>query len=99
MVELYTTIVFGILNIALPYAVTRFDRRRLAPRELERAWNSASWASAVYFFGPLCLPAHFWVTRRSLRGLATGVAWTALILGGETLLGLAADAIFSGAAG
>jgi hypothetical protein len=95
MAEFYFALFFGVLNIVLPYAVTRRDRRRLDGLMLERAWNGPSWACAVYFFGPLCLPAHFWVTRRSARGLLQGAAWTLGIFAFEWLLGAALDAIVS----
>ena len=45
---------------------------RLDPEQLARAWNGPSWACAIYFFGPLSLPAHFWVTRRTLLGSRAG---------------------------
>src|SRR5258706_3791949 len=96
MVELYYTLVLWALNIVLPYAITRRDRRGLTNQELERAWNAASWASAVYFFGPLCLPAHFWVTRRSVRGLSTGVVWAVGIFVGEWLIGVLMDQLATG---
>jgi hypothetical protein len=91
MIDFYFTIVLSILNIVLPYLITRRDRRTLGPRELARGWNTASWASAVYFFGPLCLPAHFWVTRRTVRGLFQGAAWTAAVLVAEWLVSLAIE--------
>jgi len=93
MADFYFTIFFAVVNIVAPYAVTRRDRRRLEPERLVRAWNVPSWACAVYFFGPLCLPAHFWVTRRTVRGFLQGAAWTIVIFGGEYLAATAFDAI------
>jgi hypothetical protein len=87
MLELYLTVFFAILNIAVPYAIVRYDRALLDAEQLARAWNRPSFACAIYFFGPLSLPAHFWVTRRRPKGLLLGVFWTAVVLGGETLLG------------
>jgi hypothetical protein len=91
MAELYFTIVGSILNIVIPYLVTRYDRRRLAAHQLSRAWNGPSWACAVFFFGPLSLPAHFWVTRRTLSGFLQGVLWAAAVVGSEYLVGLALE--------
>ncbi len=87
MSDFYTTLVFGIWNLALPYLITRRDRRLLSSEQLARAWNGASWACAIFFFGPLCLPAHFWVTRRKATALFVGMAWTMAVVSGE--LGLA----------
>jgi hypothetical protein len=85
MQELWLTLSFFVMNIALPYFVTRRDRRRLDRQQLARAWNQPSWACAVFFFGPLCLPAHFWVTRRTMRGLLQGCLWAAAVLALEWL--------------
>jgi len=93
MLEFWYTLVLWFLNIALPYAVTRRDRRGLTTEQLERSWNTASWASAVYFFGPLCLPAHFWVTRRTMRGLAVGVGWMLAVFVVEWLAGVAMESL------
>jgi hypothetical protein len=87
MLELYLTIVFSILNMAVPYAIVRFDRGRLDPDQRARAWNRPSFACAIYFFGPLSLPAHFWVTRRKPVALLQGALFATLVLGGEWLLG------------
>jgi hypothetical protein len=96
MADFYFTILVSILNIAVPYLVTRHDRKGLDPVQLSRAWNGPSWASAVYFFGPLCLPAHFWVTRRTFVGLLRGTLLAALVFGGEWALGAAIEAMSSG---
>ncbi len=88
MVDFYYTLVLTVLNVVLPYLITRRDRRRLSRNELDRGWNTASWASAVYFFGPLCLPAHFWVTRRTVRALFVGGAWMIAVFAVEWLIGL-----------
>jgi len=93
MAEFYFTIVGAILNIAIPYSITRYDRKHLDAERLARAWNGPSWACAIYFFGPLSLPAHFWVTRRTLLGFVQGVAWTVAVFGSEYLLGLAFDRV------
>ena len=86
MRELYFTVLATVLNVALPYVITRVDRARLDPVHRARAWNGASWASAVYFFGPLSLPAHFWVTRQTILGLLVGGFWCGVVLGFEALV-------------
>jgi hypothetical protein len=86
MAELYFAVFAWVLNIVVPYLITRYDRRRLKPEQLERAWNVPSWACAVFFFGPFCLPAHFWITRRTLIGFLQGAAWAVAMLGSEYLL-------------
>jgi len=91
MLEFYETLALSILNIVLPYAITRRDRASLPKEQLARAWNTASYGSAVYFFGPLCLPAHFWVTRRTVRGLLVGGAWTIAVFAFEWVLTLGVE--------
>jgi len=86
MLDLYLTVVLSILNVVVPYAIVRYDRGRLDAVKRARAWNQASFACAVYFFGPLSLPAHFWVTRRKPMALLLGAFWATLVLGGEWLL-------------
>jgi hypothetical protein len=93
LAEFYWTALITVMNIALPYAVTRYDRSRLGPRELARAWNFPSWACAVYFFGPFCLPAHFVVTRRTVRGFLLGALWTVAVLALEELVGLGIESL------
>ncbi len=56
-----------------------------SPEQLARAWNDATFWSAIVAFGPLCLPFHFTKTRRSVWGLMLGlfwmaVAWAAIVL-------------------
>jgi len=63
-----------VLNAALPYWIVKRDLARLPPERLSRAWNDASFLSAVLAFGPLSLPVHFVKTRRSWAGLALGLA-------------------------
>ena len=92
MLELYLTILFSVLNIALPYAIVRYDRTRLAQAELARGWNQASFACAIYFFGPLSLPAHFWVTRRKPAALLVGAMLAIGVLALEWALGALVEA-------
>jgi hypothetical protein len=93
MADFYFTILASVLNIAIPYAITRYDRKRLDAEQLSRAWNGPSWACAIYFFGPLSLPAHFWVTRRTVVGLVRGAFWTLAVFGFEWLVGLTLEAV------
>jgi hypothetical protein len=93
MLDFYYTLALWILNIALPYLITRRDRRKLSEDRLARAWNTASWGSAVYFFGPFCLPAHFWITRRTARGLLQGCAWMVAVLASEWILGVLVEQV------
>jgi protein-S-isoprenylcysteine O-methyltransferase Ste14 len=76
---------FG-LNIALPYFVVRYDLKRLSDERLARAWPDASVLSAVYAFGPLCLPVHFARTRRSWLGLGLGLGVCALTVLAQALI-------------
>jgi hypothetical protein len=87
MVDFYLTIAFSILNIVVPYAIVRYDRSRLHADQLARAWNRPSFACAIYFFGPLSLPAHFWVTRRKPAALLHGALLCTAVIGGEWVLG------------
>lgn len=87
MAEFYFTVFLTVLNIALPYGITRWDRARLGDEQLARAWNGPSWACAICFFGPLSLPAHFWVTRRKVGALFFGVFCTIAIFALQWLLG------------
>ena len=91
MIELYLTVVLSILNIVLPYAIVRYDRARLDSEQLARAWNRPSFACAVYFFGPLSLPAHFWITRRKPWALLQGASLSVLVLLAEWAIGQAIE--------
>lgn len=52
------------LQIILTLALQRWDKRRfLTPAQRDRAWNTASWAAALYNFGPLSMLGWAWVTR------------------------------------
>jgi hypothetical protein len=55
------------LGIGIPYAVQRWDRGRLTPAQRRRAWNTASWGSALYGFGQLSMIGWCWVTRADVR--------------------------------
>jgi hypothetical protein len=93
MFELSLTIAFSILNIAVPYAIVRYDRTRLDAAELARGWNGPSFACAIYFFGPLSLPAHFWITRRRLLAALLGAFLAVLVLAVEWGLATAIESM------
>ena len=95
MLDLWLTALFAVLNIVLPYAIVRRDRQRLDAAQLARAWNRPTFACAIYFFGPLSLPAHFWVTRQRPIALLQGAVWATAVLAGELLLGELLDRIFA----
>lgn len=78
-----------LFSMASCVALVVWDRRRLTPAQRERGWNSASFASAVFAFAPLCIVAHFWVTRRSLRGVLLGVAWLGVLLASQLVFNIA----------
>ncbi|HVU02641.1 MAG TPA: hypothetical protein VHE30_12855 [Polyangiaceae bacterium] len=84
MLELVSQIVLGIVYTS---AVVRGDQERLSPERRRRAWNSASFWSAVVAFGPLCIPVHFARTRRSVPGFLLGVFWMALVIVALSLSG------------
>jgi hypothetical protein len=81
------------LTIALTAGVVRRDERRLPPERLARAWNVASFWSAVVAFGPLCIPVHFVRTRRNLIGVLLGLLWTAIVLATLAGIGTALEAL------
>jgi hypothetical protein len=63
------------LGILVPWWIVRRDLKKLEGERLARAWNDASFWSAIVLFGPLSLPFHFTKTRRSLLGFVLGVVW------------------------
>jgi hypothetical protein len=75
LAEVLSLVVQIALGIIVPWWIIRRDLRRAAPEQLARAWNDASFWSAIVAFGPLCIPVHFLRTRRSLAGLFWGLAW------------------------
>jgi len=86
MSELLLLVLSFGLNIALPYLVVRYDLKHLSAERLARAWPDASVLSAVYAFGPLCLPVHFARTRRTWLGFGLGLAACALSLLAQALI-------------
>ena len=61
------------LTIVAPLLLQAWDKRRLDASQRARAWNGASWASAIYNFTEFSMLGWFWVTRR-FRGIVPGVA-------------------------
>ena len=68
------------LRIGLTQAILVRDRGKLGSERLARAWNGPTWACAVVFFGPLCLVAHFWITRDRLAPRLEGMMWAVILL-------------------
>jgi hypothetical protein len=95
MLDLFLTIAMALANIAIPYAIVRFDRSHLDAARRARAWNTASFACAIYFFGPLSLPAHFWVTRRKIAALLFGALLTVVVLAAEWAVGTLVEDAFT----
>jgi hypothetical protein len=82
--------------VTIPFVVWLFrrDERRLAPTQLARAWPRVSRDAAIFAgwnlgFPHLCVPVHFWRTRRSALGLLAGLGWAL----GITAAGLAAQIV------
>jgi hypothetical protein len=73
MAEVFLVALGFLLNALLPYQIVKYDLQRLSGERLSRAWNPASFWSAVIVFGPLSIPVHFAKTRRSFWGLALGL--------------------------
>lgn len=67
------------LGILVPWAIVRFDMKRLPPERLDHAWTEASFWMAIVAFGPLCLPFHFTKTRKN-RWLGLGLGLVVLVL-------------------
>ncbi len=89
MLETARVLVAFILGIALPLAFQRWDLRRLTPRQREGAWNSASWGSALYAFGPFSMIGWLWVTRHEWSRWREG-SWAFLAFRSTALLALGA---------
>ena len=90
------TLVF-VLNTGLTVAVQIWDRRRLTDRQRARAWNAASWGSAIYVASVASMIPWAWVTRNEWatwrkRGLTFALGRSALLLGA----GLVAAALIYG---
>jgi len=73
-------IIGAAVAIALTYGIVRYDRTRIPSSWRQRGWNQATTGAAIYAFGPLSVVAYFWVTRRSARGVAQGLAVLLLLV-------------------
>lgn len=79
MHEVLSLVIQLSVAAGLPALIVRLDERRLDLRGQGRCWPRTSLWSAVVVFGLLCLPVHFVRTRRSLGGLALGLAWALVV--------------------
>jgi hypothetical protein len=86
--EILALVLSLAFSVASTYAMVVWDRRRLPAPARARGWNAASTGTAVGFFAPLCIVAHFWVTRRSARGVLLGLGSLAALLAAQILFGL-----------
>jgi hypothetical protein len=75
LAEVLSVVVQMALGILVPWWIVRRDLRHCAPERTARAWNDASFWSAIIAFGPLCIPVHFIRTRRSWWSLFEGTDW------------------------
>lgn len=65
-----------------------WDERRLSPEQLDRAWPLSTRLAAAVAFGPLCIPVHFWRTRRTFLDTMVGV--TVMLLFFAVIAGISA---------
>jgi hypothetical protein len=96
MKTLLYSLVF-VLNVGLTLGAQIWDKRRLTERQRARAWNAASWGSALYVANMASMIPWAWVTRSEWalwrrRSLAYAIARSALLLGA----GVAAAALIYG---
>lgn len=82
------------LGILVPWSIVRRDLKKLEGERLARAWNDASFWSAIVLFGPLSLPFHFTKTRRSLLGFVLGLVWMVAAFLAIGLLGSGLSLLF-----
>lgn len=101
MLETLRVLIAFLLGILLPWSVQAWDRRRLTEAQRAGAWNGASWAAALYAFGPLSMIGWCWVTRHAWDRWRDESIWrlvaktTALLLMG-VLAALAVGAVIVG---
>jgi hypothetical protein len=69
-----------VTTTAAIFALLAWDERRLDEAQRARAWPVASRRCAVVVMGLVCVPVHFWRTRRSALGLILGIAWLAALV-------------------
>jgi hypothetical protein len=90
-VQVLDLLLGAALSMSLTYGLVRFDRLRIPPAWSQRGWNAATTGAAIFTFAPLCIVAHFWVTRRSAFGLAQGFGALLLLLVAQLALSLLYD--------
>ena len=73
-------IISSTVAMGTTYALLRIDRLRIPSQWQQRGWNTATTGAAIFTFSPLCIIAHFWVTRRSALGILKGFLALLLIL-------------------
>ena len=80
MQEILEITLSAVFTSGAAFWIVWLDERRLTPEQEYRAWPAATRLAAVVAFGPLCLPVHFWRTRRSLLGFLFGLGCTAALI-------------------
>ena len=93
MAELVTFVLSLVVTTALVFLIVWRDERRLDPERLDRAWPATTRIAAVVAFGPLCLPVHFWRTRRSLVGVVLGFGWAIAVVVANVLVAEVVDLV------
>jgi hypothetical protein len=100
MLEVSEIVVYWAITITSVALILRWDERRLTPEQRARAWPPATRLGVIGFsfltgplWGALCVPVHFWRTRRTflgtLAGFGLGTLVFALDIGAVILLELA----------
>jgi fatty acid desaturase len=79
--DLARTVAMMLLSIVLPLMVQLVDKRRMDEERRARTWNIASWAAALYAFGPFSMLGWIFVTRRRWVRCLIAPLWTLPVLG------------------
>lgn len=91
--EIAEYVLAAAIQMALPYWLLRRDEGKLSAAQAARRFPDSTFWVAIVAFGPLAIPIHFVRTRRSLVGLALGLAWLAVTLGASMSLGFVIEKI------
>jgi hypothetical protein len=83
--DLARTVAMMILSIVLPLGVQLADRQRMDAQRRARTWNIATWACALYAFGPLSMLGWIFVTRPRWLRCIIAPLWTLPLLGSLVL--------------
>lgn len=78
MLETLRLFIALVLGITLTLTAQLWDRRRLTKEQRSGAWNTASWGSALYAFGPLSMLGWCWVTRQEWARWRHESTWRSL---------------------